>query len=115
MNIKSEKGFTLMELMVAIALIGILSLVGVPIYNEARETARVSADATNVRTLESVTEYWEMQSGTTTNEFLSANHDERMLKEHLVGTWVKNLPSDPWKRNREYSLTNGKWQLLGKP
>ena len=113
---KGEAGFTLIELMVAVSIVSILVLVGVPMYRTAQEVARVSADEANKLSLQAATELWEVQYGMTAAEYLAVDHDERMLKEHIVGTWIGAIPADPWGRDREYTITGvGVWQLLGAP
>ena len=51
---KSKKGFTLIELMVVVAIIGVLSLLGLRMYTGQREKAKnvlVKANATSIQTL----------------------------------------------------------------
>jgi prepilin-type N-terminal cleavage/methylation domain-containing protein len=49
---KSNKGFTLIELIVVIAIIAILALILVPRFGGFTERAKVSADAASIKTIE---------------------------------------------------------------
>jgi len=50
--IKNERGFTIMELLVVIVIIGVLAAIGVPAYNNMTTRARIAACQANQRTLQ---------------------------------------------------------------
>ena len=47
--LKNKKGFTLMEMLIVVAVIAILVAVAIPVYNAQLHKARVAADWANVR------------------------------------------------------------------
>lgn len=48
----NQKGFTLVELMVVVVIIGILVAIAVPVYNTVTEKAELSAIKANLRTID---------------------------------------------------------------
>ncbi len=60
-SIRRQQGFTLIELMVVVVIIGILVSIGILVYGGVQQRARDTADEANVRTLNSATLQWMMQ------------------------------------------------------
>ena len=56
----SRKGFTLIELMIVIAIIGILAAIAIPNFRKAREQAREKACYANIRVLLGAIEMYNM-------------------------------------------------------
>lgn len=55
---RSESGFTLVELMVVVLIIGILVMVAFPVYSSAQGLARERTCQANLRTIDGAIEQW---------------------------------------------------------
>ena len=67
---KSEKGFTLVELMVVVVIIAVLVAIAIPIYSGIQRSAAESAHDANVRTLKGAASIWYAEHGTTQDGFV---------------------------------------------
>ena len=61
--IKNRKGFTLVELVVVIAILGILAGLAIPRFMSATETARGARIIADMRTLESAETLYNVEKG----------------------------------------------------
>lgn len=61
--IKNERGFTIMELLVVIVIIGVLAAIGVPAYNNMTTRARQTACQANRRTLQTAVGMYHADTG----------------------------------------------------
>lgn len=59
----SKKGFTLIELLVTIAIIAILSAVGVVVYSSAQKTGRISKRAQDLKAIQTALELYKTSTG----------------------------------------------------
>jgi prepilin-type N-terminal cleavage/methylation domain-containing protein len=92
MNIQTKwgrKGFTLVEIMIVVLIIGILLAIAIPNFVKARETSRTKSCIANLKQIEAAKEQWAMdnRAGTTATPGTS----------DLYGTtaYVKNTPVCP--------------------
>ena len=85
---KREEGFTLIELVIVIAIIGILMAIAIPNYMSARRTAAANATQANLKNLAMALELYMAEEG----ESAYPGEDEinTVLKPYLPGGAPKN-------------------------
>jgi len=92
MFMKSKKGFTLVELMVVIVILGILVAIAIPVYNNITESAEASSCKANQRTLESALMQW-----------YAAGNNDKPNKDNLVKDYLVEFPKCP-TNDTEYEI-----------
>ena len=99
---KKKKGFTLLELLVVLAILAILIAIAIPVYKNQKEKAAITAHNANVRVLETAVESY------------SQDHDGELpgdLQDLVKGEYIKSVPKVPASeelKGKSYSITNGK-------
>lgn len=91
-----NKGFTLVEIMIVVLIIGILLAIAVPNFLKARETSRSKTCIANLRQIESAKEQWAMEN----NQGSTATPTQANLEPD----YVKNYPTCP--SNGTYTIGN---------
>ncbi len=67
-RLKKQEGFTLVELMVVIMIIGILVAIAVPMYNKSHAQAQEKACQANLRIIDGAISQWLVVNGKTAEE-----------------------------------------------
>ncbi len=57
------KGFTLVEIMIVVAIIGLLAAIAIPNFVKARQKAQTEACIANLRQIEGATQVWAVDTG----------------------------------------------------
>mgnify|MGYP001556883931 CR=1 FL=1 len=60
---RTRSGFTLVEIMIVVAIIGLLAAIGIPNFVRARETAQTNACINNLRVIDAAKQQWALELG----------------------------------------------------
>lgn len=97
--LRDRKGFTLVELMVVVLIIGILVAIAIPLYVSTQANAQKRACQANLRTLMGALSQYRAEYESYPNALTNSNFN---------GIFIKNIPNCPTNHaNYNYDSTNG--------
>ena len=96
---RAERGFTLVEIMIVVLIIGILLAIAVPNFVRARESSRTKACVANLKQIDAAKEQWAMDNN-------KANGDTCTMQNLTTGEnpYLKSEPKCP--SNGTYTVGN---------
>ena len=97
MQIKTNKtaGFTLVEIMIVVAIIGLLAAIAIPNFVKARETAQLNSIFNNLRIIEGAKDQWALE----TKNGTGATTDLTVISDYLKGGTVKPVVTETYTTN----------------
>lgn len=102
---KNQKGFTLVELMVVVVIIGILVAIAVPVYNSTQERAKKQANEANIRIIEGAVQTYLMDNPEATIDDEDLNAEINETDDHPLKSYFKEIPKSP--DGKFYTIDNG--------
>ena len=102
------RGFTLIEIMVVVVILGILAAIVVPNIMDAPDKARVAKAKQDIQQMESALELYKLDNYVypSTQQGLEAlvaqPSGEPPARNWKPGGYIKTLPKDPWGNDYQY-------------
>lgn len=122
-NLKKKKGFTLIELVIVIAILGILALIAIPNFRNAQRDAKIGADITSAKTIANVTQVLitKEKINLPINESKGEKKEWRVIKVGVgedgkdIEKELQSLPKPEYKKNIHknfYSAVNNNGKVV---
>lgn len=101
---RNKKGFTLSELLIVVAIIGVLVAISIPVFRSQIHKAEVATDWANVRSYYSQLQYDFMETGTVNKNYLhepKGTMVDGLRSFKLTGQTVKLKAGSIWVRQED--------------
>jgi prepilin-type N-terminal cleavage/methylation domain-containing protein len=116
---RKDEGFTLVELMVVVLIIGILVAIAIPVFNAASKAARQRTCHSNQRTIEGAVQQWlaadptnvwggRLINGAAYSQANMAVGDPLTFQ----GAYLKDIPKCPIATNAQFYTTNASGTVM---
>ena len=98
MQIKTNKtaGFTLVEIMIVVAIIGLLAAIAIPNFVKARESAQLNSILNNLRIIEGAKDQWALEQKKGTGDTVGWATGTTGIADYLKGATVKNVVGETY-------------------
>ncbi len=116
MRTRTQKGFTLVEILIVVVILGILAAIVIPQFSEASTEAKISSSMSSLQSLRSQIQLYKIQHndyppshGTFVadtfkeqlEQYSDAAGDTSPTKDatHIYGPYVQSVPRNPWNNS----------------
>ena len=105
-KINCKAGFTLVEIMIVVAIIGLLAAIAIPNFLRARSTSQQNTCIDNLRSLDSAIQQWALENGAAPTTPVDPGNIQPYLGRGLIGA-LPWCPLDPNKNfDSSYTIAN---------